>query len=208
MLDSSAQSSLALILGRTPQLVPEAEKDLQQVAGFLRGLQQVLPMPDLFLGGGILVFIILVHGLAMRMVQDHVIRHTRRITTQPSALRADVLLTSAICLMLLSHLVETLVWTTVLVWGHLVVSWREAGYFAANTYTTLGYGTVLLAQQWKMLAPIIAVSGLFTFGWTGSVLVDVVSRVGRLKELAQDARSPAAPSGPSPGPQLPEIAKH
>jgi hypothetical protein len=154
-----------------------------------------------------LVFIVLVHGLAMRMVQNHVIRHTKRVTQHPSAWRANVVLTSAICLMLLSHLVETLVWTTVLVWGNLVASWRDAGYFTANTYTTLGYGTVLLAEPWKMLAPIIAVSGLLTFRWTGSVLVDVVSRVGRLKELAQDARSPAAASGPTPGPQFPEIAK-
>ena len=124
----------------------------------------------------------------------------------PSAWRADIILASAICLLLVSHLVEAVVWTTVLVWAHLVPTWREAGYFAANTYTTLGYGSVVLAQPWKMLAPIMAISGLFTFGWTGSVLVDVVSRVGRLKELAEKRRSPAA-SVPAPGAGLPPTAK-
>ena len=88
--------------------------------------------------------------------------------------------------MLGSHLVETTVWTAVLVWGHLVGSWRDAAYFAANTYTTLGYGTVVLADAWKMLSPIIAISGLFTFGWTGSVLVDVVGRISKLKELVDE----------------------
>jgi hypothetical protein len=207
MVDSSAVIGVALILGRTPQLVPEAEKELQQVAGLLRTLQQVLPVPDLFLGGGILVLIVLLHGGSMRMVQNHVIRHTKRVAQQPGAWRADVILATAIFLMLLSHLAETLVWTALLVWAHLVPSWREAGYFAANTYTTLGYGTVVLSQPWKMLAPIIAISGLFTFGWTGSVLVDVVSRVGRLRELGEERRSPTAPSGPTPGPELPDVAK-
>jgi len=87
--------------------------------------------------------------------------------------------------MLVTHLVETGIWTTVLVGSHLLTDWREAGYFVANTYTTLGYGEVILAAQWKMLAPIIAISGLFIFGWTSSVLVDVVGRVNRLKDLAE-----------------------
>jgi hypothetical protein len=48
-----------------------------------------------------------------------------------------------------------------------------------------------------VLAPIIAISGLFTFGWTGSVLVDIVGRVKRLKDLAE-ARSTSPASGPVP----------
>jgi hypothetical protein len=35
-----------------------------------------------------------------------------------------------------------------------------------------------------MLAPIIAMSGLFTFGWSGSVLVDFVQRINRIKDAA------------------------
>ena len=68
---------------------------------------------------------------------------------------------------------------------------RDAGFFAANTYTTLGYGSVILPPPWKMLAPIMAISGLFTFGWTGSVLVDIVGRVNRLKDLAEQRPAPA-----------------
>ena len=39
----------------------------------------------------------------------------------------------------------------------------------------------------------MAISGLFTFGWTGSVLVDIVGRVNRLKDLAEGlSNSPAS----------------
>ena len=47
-----------------------------------------------------------------------------------------------------------------------------------------------------MLAPIMAISGLCTFGWTGSVLVDIVGRVNRLKDLAENLTVP----GVSPPP--------
>jgi hypothetical protein len=66
--------------------------------------------------------------------------------------------------------------------GGLVTSWRVAGFFASNTYTTVGYGNIPLAAGWEMVAPIIAISGLFTFGWSGSVLVDIVGRCQRIKD--------------------------
>jgi hypothetical protein len=34
--------------------------------------------------------------------------------------------------------------------------------------------------SWRQLGPIIAVSGLFTFGWTSSVLVYVMTQFGTL----------------------------
>ena len=37
---------------------------------------------------------------------------------------------------------------------------------------------------WGMLTPIIAVTGLFTFGWTGSVLVSMVGRYNQLRDQA------------------------
>jgi hypothetical protein len=43
-----------------------------------------------------------------------------------------------------------------------------------------------------MLAPIIAMSGLFTFGWTGSVLVEIVRRCQQVKTAAYKARQDAA----------------
>ena len=71
----------------------------------------------------------------------------------------------------------------------LVRDWRAAGFFAGNTYTTIGYGTFILPFAWRMLAPIIAISGLLTFGWSGSVIVDLLGRCQKIKdaELAQRA---------------------
>ena len=38
--------------------------------------------------------------------------------------------------------------------------------------------------------------GLFTFGWTGSVLVDVVGRINRIKDLAENRLPPSSPAPP------------
>lgn len=49
-----------------------------------------------------------------------------------------------------------------------------------ESYTTLGEGSVTLPERWRLIGPIIAMSGLFTFGWTGSVLVNVMTEFGKL----------------------------
>jgi hypothetical protein len=41
-----------------------------------------------------------------------------------------------------------------------------------------------------MLAPIIAMSGLFTFGWSGSVLVDFVRRLNAIRDAVGASKAP------------------
>lgn len=60
----------------------------------------------------------------------------------------------------------------------LIPNFRDAYYFVLESYTTLGESTVTLPEAWRLGGPIIAISGLFTFSWTGSVLVYVVTETG------------------------------
>jgi hypothetical protein len=169
---------------------------------FLQHLATVLPTADLILGGGMLLVIVLIHAAGVRAVTGFVLRRTQRYLASPSIWRADVLVGTAVGLLLTLHLVEIFIWAGALVYTNLVPDWRVAGFFAGNTYTTVGYGNFVLSQKWQMLAPIIAISGLFTFGWTGSVLVDIVRRGNEIKDAAVAAklaaRQPRAPAAGSP----------
>ena len=40
-----------------------------------------------------------------------------------------------------------------------------------------------LPDHWRLLGPMIAMSGLFTFGWTGSVLVSIMTEFSKLDRL-------------------------
>ena len=146
-------------------------------------LAAVMPGPDLAFGGGMLLVIMLVHAAGVRGVTNHVASRQERIAARPTAWRADVLMSGVVLMLLVLHVVEILIWSTALVYAGLVPDWRVAGLFAGSTYTTIGYNDIL-PRGWGMLSPLIAISGLFSFGWSGSVLVDVVARCHRIKELA------------------------
>jgi hypothetical protein len=152
-------------------------------------LSDVMPAADLLLGGAMLIFIVLVHAAGVRALTTHVLRRTQAILQRPSRWHADLLMASIVFILLALHVLEIILWAALLAKSGLVPDWRAAGFFAGNTYTTVGYGKFVLPDGWRMLAPIIAMSGLFTFGWSGSVLVDYVRRINTVRDAAVNAKS-------------------
>lgn len=197
----SADSAIAQSLQAVAQSPAEAQAALVKVETLganmplLRDMTQVMPVPDFFFGGGMLLLIVLLHATGMRMLTDRFEHRLLKLGRLHSTWRPDVLMGGVVLVMLLMHLVEIWVWSAALVYSGLVPNWRAAGFFAANTYTTVGYGNFLLPDGWHMLAPIIAMSGLFTFGWTGSVLVEIVRRCQEVKSAAYKARLAKSQTG-------------
>lgn len=180
-------------LGRGPGI---ERSELAQVATKLASdmpmiehVSQVMPAADFLFGGAMLLIIVLMHATGLRWLTDRFEQRVQRPQMRQATWQPDMLLAAVVTLMLMLHLFEIFVWAAALVWGGLVRDWRAAGFFAANTYTTVGYGTFVLPNGWHMLAPIIAISGLFTFGWTGSVLVEVVRRCQETKSAVIAART-------------------
>ena len=51
---------------------------------------------------------------------------------------------------------------------------ESAFYFSMVTFTTLGYGDIVLDPSWRLLASFQAATGIIMFGWTTAILMSVV----------------------------------
>jgi len=51
---------------------------------------------------------------------------------------------------------------------------ESAFYFSMVTFTTLGYGDIVLDESWRLLASFEAATGIIMFGWTTAILIAVV----------------------------------
>jgi hypothetical protein len=163
-------------------------------------MEQILPIEEIFptsallLGGVVLIGVVLLHGVVMRWVQTHVAARDPFIRRSPQAWRSDVVMSSVILALLGAGLVEVTVWTAALKYTNLFPTWVGAAAYSASSYTTLGNSTRTPPPGWSMLGPIIAMSGLFTFGWSGSVLVEVVRRVSLAREAARAPKVATPPA--------------
>jgi hypothetical protein len=147
------------------------------------------PLAALGIGSLMLVGLALFHGAGLHLIFILQKRRERRLRMGRPRVFAGVLLFGrSVFLMLALHLVEILLWASALTHAGFIKHAYDAIYFCANAYTTLGMGTLDVGDQWRNVSPIIGISGLFTFAWTTSALVDVVSSNGRLIEQLEAER--------------------
>jgi len=64
-----------------------------------------------------------------------------------------------------------------------VHDFESALYFSTVTFTTLGYGDIVLDGNWRLFGAIEAGNGLILFGWSTAFLLSVT---GRLRMLEHD----------------------
>lgn len=156
-------------------------EELQPDLGVTSALEQALPVPDLMLGGGVLVLIVMFHAFWIRVITNRFLARIESPRTRSTSWFADLLLMLAVNALLVLHLCEVLIWSAALILSGIIGDWAKAAYFAANSYTALGE-PFELPHAWRILAPIMAISGIFTFAWTASVLVNFVERYNRLRD--------------------------
>jgi hypothetical protein len=77
----------------------------------------------------------------------------------------------------LLHLVEITVWAALYVWTEAMPDLPSALYFSAVTYTTTGYGDLVLPQDWRLAGAIEALTGILMCGWSTGFFFAIVSRL-------------------------------
>lgn len=64
---------------------------------------------------------------------------------------------------------------------HALPDLETALYFSTSTFTTIGYGDVVLDRKWRLVAAIEGANGLLLFGWSTAFLISITSRVRALE---------------------------
>ena len=160
-------------------------------AELLRQIPDEFKLPAaIIIGSIILVSLVLFHGMGVHWVSTiHKRGELRLRAGRPHVFAALLLFGTAIFLLLSLHIIGVIWWAIVLRHLGLIHTAKDAIYFCANAYTTLGYGQVDLDAQYRIISPIIGISGLFTFAWTTSMLVTIVQAHNALIETLELERA-------------------
>ena len=78
---------------------------------------------------------------------------------------------------ILLHLVEICVWGAFYVWQSAMPDLQSALYFSAVTYTTTGYGDLVLPPEFRLVGGIEALTGILMCGWSTGFFFAIVSRM-------------------------------
>lgn len=130
---------------------------------------------------------VLVHlvglGLLLRLIRTHRDRGPGR----PTLLHDSLGIAGAATGLFVLHAVEIWLYAAVYALSGALGSFEEALYFSTSTYTTVGYGDVVLPRGWRVFGAIEGANGIILLGWSTAFFVSVVGRI-RMVELEADDR--------------------
>ena len=81
------------------------------------------------------------------------------------------------CWTVLLHLSQILVWAAYYSVRGAIPDFTTAAYFSAVTYTTTGYGDIVLAEEWRLVGGIEALTGILMCGLSTGMFFAVFSAI-------------------------------
>ena len=131
----------------------------------------------LLVGAGAMITTVSLHALAVIATVTFV-RRERRLGHSGASFVVDVIIvTVAIYIVLVAHLLEIGVWATLFVLCREFPAFAIAYDHSAVNYTTLGYGNVIMTPAWRLLGPLEAANGMLMFGVSTAIIFTVIQRL-------------------------------
>jgi hypothetical protein len=131
-------------------------------------------------GFGMMVLTIIIHALFMvGGVKLAKWRRSRFGDVGKEMVKA-ALLSGLTAWMFLAIVLEAGLWALLYLFSPLITALPDletAFYFSMVTYTTLGFGDVVLTGQWRTLASIQAANGVIIFGWTTALIFYFIQQI-------------------------------
>lgn len=79
-----------------------------------------------------------------------------------------------VMLMFFAIVIDVWMWAAFYYFAGALNNIEEALYFSTATFTTLGYGDVVLSKEWRLLGSFEAANGLIIFGWATAFVVAAI----------------------------------
>lgn len=128
------------------------------------------------LGLALLVTCVIVQSAGM-LALIHWLARVRLILESPSTPRRVALLLRLFLAIVLLHLIQVGLWAVVFWAARLLPNLETALYFSLESYTTIGFGDVVLGPGWRVLAGIEGLTGILLVGWSTAFVFSVVNRM-------------------------------
>lgn len=138
---------------------------------------------QIVLGSVLLLITIGVAGLSFWLMETTTYRMHHWLLRPPHRPKLMIVLCLSAIWILAQMTVGVWLWAGAFVWLGVFDTLEASVYFSLVAFTTLGFGDVLLPQEWRLLSGMAAANGLLNIGIVTAFLVEGLRQV-RLRQIA------------------------
>ena len=124
---------------------------------------------------------VFVHITGILVMAEWVFQHREYLERTASKRRSALLLIVLFSGVMVLHITETSLWAVFYYTQELFKDFESSLYFSLTSYTTIGYGDVLLPQRWRLLGAIEGISGVLLCGVSAGFMFAVISAMFQIR---------------------------
>ena len=128
---------------------------------------------NIVLAAFLLMVTLVIHLLGMIFVM-HLLRNEGGVLRKWLRQVRGYVIGEIVLVMFIASILEVLLWAVAYMALGEIDSLEPAFYFSMVTFTTLGYGDIVLDERWRLLASFEAATGIIMFGWTTAIVLAAV----------------------------------
>ena len=145
-------------------------------------------MTALLVGFGVTLSALIVQGAAVAVGVQAIGALMEKRVVGMNVWRNGVATLVLIVTLLTGHLAQMAVWAVAFMAAGEFETFAVAFYHSAVNSTTLGYGDLVMSEDWRLLGPQEAAGGTLAFGWSTAAIVTVVIHLFRHRHRADAKR--------------------
>jgi hypothetical protein len=138
-------------------------------------------LKELLIAFGIMGLCLVIHISGMVMLGDWLVRHRITIERHSGPVFAALLLITVFIIIIILHLAEAGLWALFYLSQGLFRDFETSLYFSLKSYSTVGYGDVLLPESWRLLGTVEAISGALLCGLSTAFLFAIINALFRFR---------------------------
>lgn len=127
---------------------------------------------QLMIGSVLVVTTVLIHGVSLEIVLKVLLRIPRDLEVRWRSLLFSLVVLSVFA----AHVAEIWVWAIFFHFIEEIPSFEAALYFSTSSFTTVGYGDLVLTEEWRLMGSLESANGMMLFGWSTAFIFEVVRR--------------------------------
>ncbi len=135
---------------------------------------------SIFVGSLLLILTVLIHSWGTTTLIRFLSGRQGGIKERFKHRAGFIYLSGIAVFLLILHVAQVVCWAIVyilLAESPNITTFTDALYFSMVTYTTVGYGDVILTGEWRLLSGIQSMNGILLFGWSTALLFMAVQEV-------------------------------
>lgn|SRR5262245_43187872 len=130
---------------------------------------------------GIMGVCVAIHVFGITLMGEELVRRREKIAQRIHFFYAAILLSLVFSGVIILHLIEALIWGIFYHQARLFPNFETSLYFSLTSYSTIGYGDLLLPERWRILGTLEGISAVLLCGLSAAFLFAIVSALFRFR---------------------------